>query len=304
MLELELINDDKNTHCAVLPSNGDTQFLWMVNHSKGKATLELDGPGYYWYGSTSGNDEGRGLTGAIVVSGEVPPDARLTAVRTAPVDRRCTLDEKEHSMATEYVDAGEAIRYMTLSADIGYAPPVAKDVNYERILNARDAEPHNWLTYYGAYDGQRYSTLDQITAENVGKLKPQWVYEVGSMGLHSGPPRTRGRPRRSSSTGPMYVSAWDGQLYALDAEKGHELWRYKHASPFDVSLCCGNVNRGVAVAEGKVFMATLNAHLVAIDAETGKKICDQPFGDVRAGESATVAPADRQGHGHRRQLRR
>ena len=57
-----------------------------------------------------------------------------------------------------------------------------------------------------------------------------------------------------------------------------------------MSLCCGNVNRGVAVAEGKVFMATLNAHLVAIDAETGKKIWDQPFGDVRAGESATVAP--------------
>ena len=52
MLELELINDDKNTHCSVLPSNGDTQFLWMVNHSRGTATLELDGPGYYWYGST------------------------------------------------------------------------------------------------------------------------------------------------------------------------------------------------------------------------------------------------------------
>ena len=46
-----LINDDRNTHCAVLPSNGDYQFIWLVNHSKGKATLELDGPGYYWYGS-------------------------------------------------------------------------------------------------------------------------------------------------------------------------------------------------------------------------------------------------------------
>jgi PQQ system protein len=77
VLELELINDDKNTHCAVLPSNGDTQFIWLVNHSRGTATLELDGPGYYWYGSTTGNDEGRGLTGAIVVSGEVPPEARL-----------------------------------------------------------------------------------------------------------------------------------------------------------------------------------------------------------------------------------
>ena len=76
-LELELINDDKNTHCAVLPSNGDSQFIWLVNHSRGAATLHLDGPGYYWYGSRTGNDEGRGLTGAIVVEGETTPEARL-----------------------------------------------------------------------------------------------------------------------------------------------------------------------------------------------------------------------------------
>jgi PQQ system protein len=77
ILELTLINDDMNTHCAVLPSNGDTQFIWLVNHSKGTATLELDGPGYYWYGSRTGNDEGRGLTAAIVVGGDVPEAARI-----------------------------------------------------------------------------------------------------------------------------------------------------------------------------------------------------------------------------------
>ena len=76
-LDLELINDDLNTHCALLPSNGDRKFIWLVNHSKGRATLNLDGPGYYWYSSPTGNDEGRGLTGAIVVMGEVPPEARL-----------------------------------------------------------------------------------------------------------------------------------------------------------------------------------------------------------------------------------
>ncbi|MQA17247.1 MAG: copper oxidase [Pseudonocardiaceae bacterium] len=76
-LDLELINDDMNTHCAVLPSNGDYQFIWLVNHSKGRAALNLDGPGQYWYGSTTGNDEGRGLTGAIVVGGEVPDEAKL-----------------------------------------------------------------------------------------------------------------------------------------------------------------------------------------------------------------------------------
>jgi PQQ system protein len=76
-VELTLINDDKNTHCAVLPSNGDYQFIWLVNSSKGTAVLDLDGPGYYWYGSRTGNDEGRGLTGAIVVQGDAPPEARL-----------------------------------------------------------------------------------------------------------------------------------------------------------------------------------------------------------------------------------
>lgn len=76
-LELELINDDMNTHCALLPSNGDSQFIWLVNHSRGTATLKLDGPGYYWFGSPTGNDEGRGLTGAIVVGGEAPEEARL-----------------------------------------------------------------------------------------------------------------------------------------------------------------------------------------------------------------------------------
>lgn len=76
-LELEIINDDNNTHSVLLPSNGDFQFLWLVNYSRGTARLNLDGPGYYWYGSRTGNDEGRGLTGAIVVSGEVPDEAKL-----------------------------------------------------------------------------------------------------------------------------------------------------------------------------------------------------------------------------------
>jgi PQQ system protein len=76
-LELTLINDDKNTHCSVLPSIGDNLVIWLVNHSKGTATLNLQGPGIYWYGSATGNDEGRGLTGAIVIGGEVPPEAKL-----------------------------------------------------------------------------------------------------------------------------------------------------------------------------------------------------------------------------------
>ena len=91
-------------------------------------------------------------------------------------------------MTVEYVDAGEAIdqgllNYKTPGADV--APPVVQDVDYERILNARD-EPHNWLTYYGTYNGQRYSPLDQINTENVKRLVPAWVFQAGTTGLIAG----------------------------------------------------------------------------------------------------------------------
>ena len=88
-------------------------------------------------------------------------------------------------MATDYVDAGQAIDNSSLSGIVGSAPPVTDGVTYERILNAR-SEPQNWLTYYGAYDWQRYSPLDQITKENVKQLTPAWVFQCGSVGLHSG----------------------------------------------------------------------------------------------------------------------
>ncbi len=75
---------------------------------------------------------------------------------------------------TEYVDAGAAVDFRNLSPGyVGSAPPVAKGVNYDRILKGRDAEPHNWLSYYGAYDGQRYSPLDQINTGNVKGLSPR-----------------------------------------------------------------------------------------------------------------------------------
>ena len=87
-LELEIINDDNNSHCAVLPNNGDAKFIWLVNFSKGRATLNLDGPGYYWYGSRTGNDEGGGLTGTIVVGwrGSRRSQARPSTA-TAAVER-------------------------------------------------------------------------------------------------------------------------------------------------------------------------------------------------------------------------
>jgi alcohol dehydrogenase (cytochrome c) len=189
----------------------------------------------------------------------------------------------------EYVQAGHAINIGTLSGVVGSAPPVAQNVTYERILKARE-EPQNWLTYYGAYDGQRYSPLDQINTENVKRLTPAWVFQRGPIGLHAGPSTYSFEAAPIVVDGVMYVSGWDGWVWCIDARTGNELWTYHHEIPFDTSLCCGNVNRGVAVANGKVFVVTLNAHVLALDAVTGKPVWDKTYGDVRAGESATVAP--------------
>jgi alcohol dehydrogenase (cytochrome c) len=191
--------------------------------------------------------------------------------------------------AEPYVDAGHAVSNSSLALIPGTAPQVASSVNYERILRAR-TEPQNWLTYYGAYDGQRYSELDQINTENVGRLKPAWVFQCGAVGLQAGATTYAFEAAPIVVDGVMYITGWDGWCWALDAVTGQELWRYRHAIPFDVSLCCGNVNRGVAVAHGKVFYVTQNAHLVALDATDGKRVWDKTYGDVRAGESATVAP--------------
>lgn len=172
---------------------------------------------------------------------------------------------------------------------VGTAPTVAQRVTHERIRDSR-SEPHNWLTYYGAYDGQRFSALDQISASNVKHLRPAWSFQAGVIGLVAAPASYAFEAAPIVIDGVMYVSGFDGYVWALDAANGRMLWQYRHAVPLDVPLCCGNVNRGVAVASGKVFYASPNANLVALDATTGKPIWTRIFADVRAGESATMAP--------------
>jgi alcohol dehydrogenase (cytochrome c) len=175
------------------------------------------------------------------------------------------------------------------AAAAGQAPPVADNVTFDRILNAR-TEPHNWLTYYGAYDGQRYSSLDQINTTNIKKLKPVWSFQHGVMTLMAAHPTYGFEATPIVVDGVMYVSGWNGYVWALDAVTGQLLWEYQHAVPLDTPLCCGNINRGVAVARGKVFYVTPDGHLLALDATTGKVVWDKVFADIRAGESATVAP--------------
>jgi alcohol dehydrogenase (cytochrome c) len=127
-------------------------------------------------------------------------------------------------MATEYVDAGQAVNQASLSGVVGGAPPVVQNVTYERILEAR-SEPQNWLTYYGAYDGQRYSLLDQINTENVKRLSPAWVFQAGTAGMHAGQSTYSFEAAPIVVDGVMYLSGWDGWVWALNARTGQELWR-------------------------------------------------------------------------------
>jgi alcohol dehydrogenase (cytochrome c) len=172
---------------------------------------------------------------------------------------------------------------------VGSAPPVADAVTGDRIARAR-SEPHNWLTYYGAYDGQRFSELDQINASNVAGLGLAWQFQVAPLGLLAAPATYSFQAAPIVVDGVMYVSGWDGYVWAFDAATGRELWRYQHAVPLDIPLCCGNVNRGVAVARGRVFFSSPDGVLYALDARTGDPVWRRQWLDPRAGESATMAP--------------
>ncbi|MEV0065791.1 MULTISPECIES: PQQ-dependent dehydrogenase, methanol/ethanol family [unclassified Amycolatopsis] len=192
-------------------------------------------------------------------------------------------------MTLEYIDAGKAFNHNKLSNLPHSAPDVTRGVNYERILDARN-EAQNWLTYYGDYDGKRHSLLDQINVDTVKNLKVAWIHQASATGMIASTSTYAFEASPLMIDGVMFVTGWDGWLWALDARTGEQLWRYKHAIPIDVTLCCANVNRGCAVANGKVYMVTQNAQLVALDATTGQKVWQKTIGDVRAGESASIAP--------------
>jgi alcohol dehydrogenase (cytochrome c) len=171
----------------------------------------------------------------------------------------------------------------------GSAPPVVEGLTFERLVRARE-EPHNWLTYYGAYDAQRYSPLDQVNTGTITRLNVAWVFQYGGVGLSATPATYAYEAAPIVVDGVMFVTGYDGYIWALDAATGEMLWQHHHATPLDVPLCCGNVNRGAAVARGKVFFVTPHGHLVALDATSGRVVWDQVFVDIRAGESATLAP--------------
>jgi alcohol dehydrogenase (cytochrome c) len=154
-------------------------------------------------------------------------------------------------------------------------------VTYERLLRA-PSEPHNWLTYSGSYSGWRYSPLDQINRQNVKDLKIAWVYQM--------PMTHRVETTPLVVDGVMYLSEPPSNVVALDAATGRQYWRYRRALPSKINVCCGQVNRGVAVLGDRVFVGTVDAHLVALNAKTGTVLWDVEVADYKTGHSVTVAP--------------
>ena len=159
--------------------------------------------------------------------------------------------------------------------------PLAAQVSPERIRNSK-AEPGNWLTYSGNYAAHRFSPLDQITDRNVSRLKPVWSYQVSSLQKFETTPVV--------VDGVMYISEPPSHVTALDPHTGRTFWKYRRTIPDDVRVCCGQVNRGVAVLGDLVFVGTVDAHLVALHAKTGAVQWDVPVADYKAGYSITAAP--------------
>lgn len=153
-------------------------------------------------------------------------------------------------------------------------------VPYERIVKA-ESEPANWLTYSGNYGGHRYSALDQITAANVSGLHVKWAYQYAT-------PRTEVSP--IVVDGVMYVTG-PNTAAALDARTGRPLWNWKRSIPEDYhSIGFGEVNRGAAILDGEVFVATLDCYLVALDSKSGQERWRTKVADYKAGYSMTLAP--------------
>jgi alcohol dehydrogenase (cytochrome c) len=154
-------------------------------------------------------------------------------------------------------------------------------VTYDRLINASQ-DPANWMTYSGRYSSWRYSALDQITRENVRNLKVKWVYQMKTAHVVETTPLV--------IDGVMYFTEPPSNVVAVDADTGREYWRYRRATPQKVNVCCGQVNRGVAVLGDQVFVGTVDAHLVSLDAKTGAVLWDVEVADYRTGHSITVAP--------------
>jgi alcohol dehydrogenase (cytochrome c) len=156
-------------------------------------------------------------------------------------------------------------------------------ITSERLLNAA-AEPQNWLTYSGTYLSQRYSTLAQITPENVKNMELQWMFQARSLEKFEATPLV--------VNGIMYTVQAPNDVVALDAATGHIFWVTRYTPSQDARPCCGRLNRGLAILGDTLYMGTIDAHLLAIDAKNGHVLWNvQPAGASPAsGYAYTHAP--------------
>ncbi len=161
--------------------------------------------------------------------------------------------------------------------------PLWGQVTYERLLKARD-DAGNWLTFSGAYDSRRYSLLDQITRENVKNLKLKWVFQI--------PTTEKVEATPIVADGIMYLTQPPSTVFALDPRTGRPFWSSTYPLPELLNVCCGRVNRGVAILGDHLFMTTLDSHVIALDAKSGSIVWDVAMegAEPHKGYSGTVAP--------------
>ena len=149
-----------------------------------------------------------------------------------------------------------------------------------------EKDPKGWSQPAGDYANTRYSKLNQITAANVGKLQVAWTFSTGVLRGHEGGPLVIGNM--------MYVhTPFPNKVYALDLSKDNQIvWKYEPKQDPNVIpvMCCDTVNRGVAYADGKIFLHQADTTLVALDAKTGKVEWTAKNGDPAKGETGTSAP--------------
>jgi alcohol dehydrogenase (cytochrome c) len=169
----------------------------------------------------------------------------------------------------------------TLGVAILSSSSAFAQVTPQRLLDS-SKEPQNWLMYSGDYTGHRFSALDQINSSNAHSLVPKWAYQTMAGGKFENTALV--------VDGVLYGTGQDNRAYALDARTGRPIWQYQRALPSDIRPCCGRVNRGLAILGDKVFLGTLDAHVIALDAKTGNVVWDVLAVDYRKGYSFTLAP--------------
>ena len=150
------------------------------------------------------------------------------------------------------------------------------------MLDRAEGDSNNWLHTNGNYRQTRYSHASQINRSNVSKLRPAFIFQTEIVeSFETTPIVVNGR---------MFITTSFNHVHALDATTGQQLWHYKHKMGPITTYCCGPNNRGVFPYGDKVFMGTLDAKLVALDAKTGKVLWETQIADPELGYSETMAP--------------